>query len=119
MAQARAAPASAEKPWDTVRRLIARYQTAFKRRDLDTVVNLYASDATAVWPHLPPATGRPAIRALLNSVFKAGLSDATLQLCALTHRGDVAIEVGYYSLKTRKNEDEVEECGKYTITLNR
>src|SRR5437868_4511953 len=100
MPQARVALIPAETPWDTVRRLSAAYRIAFEKGDLETMLSLYAPNARAVWPDMPAANGKPAIRALLKAVFKTGLRDVNLEVCVLTYRGDVAIEVGYYALKT-------------------
>jgi uncharacterized protein (TIGR02246 family) len=72
---------------------------ATKRKDVDTVLALYADDAIVLPPGAAPVTGRNAIREFYKQYYAdpSQLLDEQFTNTSLVVRGDLAIDTAEYS----------------------
>lgn len=103
-----------------VRKLSQGWALACNTKQLDDLVELYATDAIVLRPNVPPVRGTAAIREFFCSTLDAGLGEVDLEPLRLELFGDVAYEAGRCKMlvpvamgKRR------EERGKYLLILNR
>jgi ketosteroid isomerase-like protein len=103
-----------------VRKLTQDWALACNSKQLDDLVELYATDAIVLRPNVPPVRGTAAIREFFFSALDAGLGEVELEPLRVEVFGDVAYEAGRckmlfpFVMGKRR-----EERGKYLVTLNR
>ncbi len=115
-----AAPAPAETVETIIRKLTALFVSAVNNKDLETMVGLYAPDAVVLPPNNPAVEGTTAIRDLFKSMLDAGFSDIAAETTRIEHSGDLAVEVGRYTLQVPQKEGgKKEDRGKYAGTWRR
>ena len=97
-----------------VRRLTQEWVLACNTRQLDELIELYATDALVLRSNLPPIRGAVAVREFFYSSLEAGLGEVALDPLRVEVIGDVAHEVGRYSaLVPGATGKRREERGKY------
>ena len=115
-----AAPAPGESIETTLRKLLARFTSAVNNRDVEAMVSLYAPDAAVLPPNNSVAIGTKAIRDLFKAMLDAGFSDLTAEATRIEQSGDLAVEVGRYTLQAPQKEGgKKEDRGKYVGTWRR
>ena len=115
-----AAPAPGETVETILRKLTALFVSAVNNKNLDAMVSFYAPDATVLPPNNLAAMGTRAIRDLFKSMIDAGLSDFTAQATRIEQSGDLAVEVGRYTVQAPQKEGgKREDRGKYVGTWRR
>jgi ketosteroid isomerase-like protein len=67
---------------------------ACNTKQLDDLVELYATDAIVLRPNVPPVRGTAAIREFFFSALDAGLGKVDLEPLSLELFGDVGYEAG-------------------------
>ena len=80
-----------------VRRLTQEWVLACNTRQLDELIELYATDALVLRSNLPPIRGAVAVREFFFASLEAGLGEVALDPMRVEVSGDLAHEVGRYS----------------------
>jgi ketosteroid isomerase-like protein len=97
-----------------VRRLTQEWVLACNTRQLDELIELYATDALVLRSNLPPIRGAVAVREFFYSSLEAGLGEVAVDPTRVEVSGDMAYEVGRYSaLVPGATGKRREERGKY------
>jgi uncharacterized protein (TIGR02246 family) len=97
-----------------VRRLTQEWVLACNTRQLEELMELYASDALVLRSNLPPIRGAIAVREFFFASLEAGLGEVAVEPMRVEVLGDLAHEVGRYSaLVPGTAGKRREERGKY------
>jgi uncharacterized protein (TIGR02246 family) len=97
-----------------VRRLTQEWVLACNTRQLDELIELYATDAVVLRSNLPAIRGAGAVREFFHSALEAGLGEVAVEPIRVEVLGDLAHEVGRYSaLVPGTAGKRREERGKY------
>jgi ketosteroid isomerase-like protein len=80
-----------------VRRLTQEWVLACNTRQLEELVELYASDAILMRPNHPPIRGAAAVREFFFGALEAGLGELEVEPLRVDVGSDLAHEVGRYS----------------------
>src|SRR3989442_4345601 len=103
-----------------VRKVSQDWALACNTKQLDDLVELYATDAIVLRPNVPPVRGTAAIREFFFAALDAGLGEVELDPLRVEVFGDMAYEAGRckmlvpFAMGKRR-----EERGKYLVVLNR
>ncbi len=89
-----------------------QFMETFRRQDAAGMAAHYTDDGQALPPGGPLASGPEAIRQIWQRAFDAGLTDATLQTREVEAFGDMAYEVGEYTILAGGH---VADRGKYIV----
>lgn len=96
------------------------WMEAIKRGDPASIAALYTEDATLLPPNSEAIRGRQGIEAFFNAGMKMGISEATLETVDVTYLGDVAYEVGAYTMKIEPEGSQAEtDRGNYVVVWKR
>ncbi len=96
------------------------WMEAVKRGDPGSVAALYTEDATLLAPNTEPIRGRQGIEAFFKAGMQMGMSEATLETVDVTYLGDVAYEVGAYTMKIEPEGGQATaDKGKYVVVWKR
>ena len=86
----------------------------FNTGNYDQVGALFASDASFMAPHHEAAIGPKAIERKLRQFGEAGYQDLRIETTRVDHSGDMAMELGRYSLSVvQENGTKMTDRGKY------
>ena len=103
-----------------VRRMTQDWAQACNTKQLDDLVEFYATDALVLRPNLPPIRGTAAIREFYFSALDAGLGEAEFDPLRVELFGDIAFEAGRCkTLVPTAVGKRREERGKYLILFAR
>lgn len=92
------------------------FAAAYNAGDGATVAQLYAEDAALLPPGEARVDGRAAIQAYWQGAIDGGISDLTLEAVEVEESGDLAMEVGAFSLAVPgENDAKVTVAGKYIV----
>ena len=103
-----------------IRKLSQDWALACNSKQLDDLLELYATDAIVLRPNVPPVRGTAAIREFFFAALDAGLGEVELDPLRVDVFGDMAYEAGRckmlvpFAMGKRR-----EERGKYLVVLNR
>jgi uncharacterized protein (TIGR02246 family) len=98
----------------TVRNLAQDFVTSFNTGNYDQVAALFAEDGVFMAPHHDPAYGPKAVERLLQQIGEAGYEDLRLETVRVESSGDLAMEIGRYSVAVRQPDGTiVADRGKY------
>jgi uncharacterized protein (TIGR02246 family) len=93
----------------TIRNLAQDFVTSFNTGNYDQVAALFAEDGVFMAPHGPKAVER-----LLRQIGEAGYEDLRLETVRVESSGDLAMEIGRYSVAVRQPDGTiVADRGKY------
>lgn len=94
----------------------ANFMAAFARGDAAGVAACYTSDAQLLPPNGAPMSGTDNIAAFWQGAMGMGITDAKLATQQVEARGDLAIEVGQYTLTIQHpGADAMTDVGKYVV----
>jgi len=103
-----------------VRKLSQDWALACNTKHLDDLVSLYAADATAIRPNVPPVRTAAAIREFFFAALEAGFGEVEMESMRVEILGDVAYDMGRCTMLvpgvTGKRR---EERGKYVLLAAR
>lgn len=103
-----------------LRDLSQDFSTAFNTGNYDQAANLFAADGVLMAPRYEGAYGRKPVEWLLRQMGEAGYSDLRLETLRVDHSGDMAMELGRFSVVIRKVDGTiVPERGKYVRVWRR
>ena len=97
-----------------VRAASKQWVDAFNRGDAAAVAALYTEEAKRLPPNSPMIVGRENIQAFIQAANDAGAGDLQATIIELHVNGDMAYEVGKYTLTIQPEEgDAISDNGKY------
>ncbi|HMK29237.1 MAG TPA: nuclear transport factor 2 family protein [Terriglobales bacterium] len=82
----------------TIRGLTQDFRMNFNTGNYDQVAALFASDGMFLAPHQEPVTGNRPIERKLREFGDSGFQDLRLETTRVENSGDMAMEVGRYSV---------------------
>jgi len=90
------------------------FVTSFNTGNYDQVAALFAQDGAFMAPHYDPAYGPKAVERLLRQFAEAGYEDLRLETTRVEASGDLAMEIGRYSVAIRQPDGTIlADRGKY------
>jgi len=104
---------------EQIKRLRELWAEAFNARDLETSLLFYADDAVVLPPNGIAVRGAEAIRDLLKSMFDAGHSEGKFEQSQIEYSGNMAVEVGAYTVQTHGDGGTRQDTGRYMATWRR
>ena len=112
--------AAAEDVRQAIEQTNARFVEAFKAGDAATIASLYTETAKMLPPDTTEIAGREAIQAEWQSWIDDGLKDLTLEAQEVEASGDLAYEIGSFSLQApTENNEMVTATGNYVVVWKR
>ncbi len=97
-----------------IRELTQDFVTSFNTGNYDQVAAMYAADGVFMAPHYEPSHGPKETERLLRQLSDAGYEDLRLETLRVESSGDMAMEVGRYSVaRHQTNGTTVADRGKY------
>lgn len=88
--------------------------------DLEGLIQAFATDAVYMPPHHAAIHGRDAIREYLKTPLKHGVNDLTYEVTFIKHSGELAYDVGRYSMSLPRPEGgRRQDHGKYLTVWRR
>lgn len=88
-------------------------------QDLDKLVAAYADDAVYLPPHHAAVHGRNAIREYLKGPLQHGVSELHFEVTYIKDMGDLAYDVGTYSMSVPTGNGRKQDRGKYLTVWRR
>jgi len=104
---------------EQIRRLRELWAEAFNARDLEGSLLFYADDAVVLPSNGIAVRGAEAIRDLLKSIFDAGHSQGKFEQSHIECSGNMAVEVGDYTVLIHANGGTRQDTGRYMATWRR
>jgi uncharacterized protein (TIGR02246 family) len=103
-----------------IRNLDQDFVTSFNTGNYDQVAALFAQDGAFMAPHHDPAYGPKAVERLLRQFAESGYEDLRLETLRVEASGDLAMEIGRYSVGIRKPDGTIiADRGKYVKAWRR
>jgi uncharacterized protein (TIGR02246 family) len=103
-----------------LRNLVQDFVTAFNTGNYDQAAALFTTDGALLAPHHEPAYGPKAVERLLREFGDAGYEDLRLETVRVESSGDMAMEIGRYSVAVRQSDGTiVADRGKYVKVWRR
>jgi uncharacterized protein (TIGR02246 family) len=103
-----------------IRNLAQDFVTSFNTGNFDQVSTLFAQDGVFMAPHYDPAYGPKAVERLLRQIGEAGYEDLRLETVRVEASGDLAMEIGRYTVSIRQSDGAIlADRGKYLRTWRR
>src|SRR5271155_3183676 len=103
-----------------IRNLSQDFVTSFNTGNYDQVASLFAQDGAFMAPHHDPAYGPKAVEHLLRQIGETGYEDLRLETVRVEASGDLAMEIGRYTLGTRQPDGTVRvDRGNYVRAWRR
>jgi ketosteroid isomerase-like protein len=96
------------------------FTTSFNTGNYDQAANLFASDGVLMAPLYEGAYGQKPIERLLRQMGEQGYSDLRMETIRVDHSGDMAMEIGRFSVAVHQPDGTVTpERGKYVKVWKR
>ena len=103
-----------------IRNLAQDFVTSFNTGNYDQVAALFAQDGAFMTPHHDPAYGPKAVERLLREIGEAGYEDLRLETVRVETSGDLAMEIGRYTVAVRQPDGTIlADRGKYVKAWRR
>jgi len=103
-----------------IRNLAQDFVTSFNTGNYDQVAALFAQDGAFMAPHHGPAYGPKAVERLLRQIGEAGYEDLRLETVRVESSGDLAMEIGRYTVAIRQPDGTIlADRGKYVKAWRR
>jgi uncharacterized protein (TIGR02246 family) len=103
-----------------IRNLSQDFVTSFNTGNYDQAAALFAQDGAFMAPHHDPAYGPKAVERLLRQFGEAGYEDLRLETVRVDASGDMAVEIGRYTVGIRQPDGTVlADRGKYVKAWRR
>jgi uncharacterized protein (TIGR02246 family) len=113
-------PAAAEDVRQAVEQANARFIEAYKAGDAAALASFYSETAKMLPPDATEVAGREAIQKLWQSWIDDGLKDLTLDTTEVEASGDLAYEIGNFSLQApAENNTMTTAVGNYLVVWKR
>ncbi|MGA2020498.1 MAG: nuclear transport factor 2 family protein [Candidatus Sulfotelmatobacter sp.] len=103
-----------------IRNLVQDYVTSFNTGNYDQAAALFAPDGAFMAPHYPAAYGPKAVERILHQLCDAGYEDLRLETVRVETFGDLAMEIGRYSVAIHQPDGTIRaDRGKYVHAWRR
>lgn len=103
-----------------LRELTQDFATSFNTGNYDLAAGLFGQDGALMAPHYEGAYGQKAVERVLRKLGESGYSDLRLETMRVDHSGDMAMELGRFSVIVRKQDGTMNpERGKYVRVWRR
>ena len=103
-----------------LRELTQDFATAFNTGNYDHAASLFSVDGTLMAPHFDTASGQKPVEQLLRKLGEAGYANLRMETTRIEHSGDMAMELGRFSLMLQKPDGSiVPDRGKYVRVWRR
>ena len=113
-------PAAAEDVRAMIEQMNARFVEAYKAGDAAAIAGFYTETAKMLPPDATEVAGREAIQKLWQSWLDDGLKDLTLESTEVEASGDLAYEIGDFSLQVpAENNTMATATGNYLVVWKR
>jgi len=97
----------------TIRGLTQDFCTAFNTGNYDQVAALFASDGVCLLAHHESSQGPKAIERVLRQYGETGYQNLRFETARVDQSGDMAIEMGRYSVSIKLGTTTVADAGKF------
>jgi uncharacterized protein (TIGR02246 family) len=97
----------------TIRGLTQDFCTAFNTGNYDQVAALFAPDGILMLPHREPSQGTKGIERMLRQFGDLGYQNLRFETTRVENSGDIAIEIGNYSVSSQSGNTTANETGKF------
>jgi len=96
------------------------FATSFNTGNYDQAASIFAHDGVLMAPRLEAAYGQKAVERALRQLGEAGYSDLRLETTRVDHSGDMAMELGRFTVIARQPDGtKFPERGKYVKVWKR
>lgn len=96
------------------------FAMAFNTGNFDQAAALFAKDGVLIAPRQETAYGQKQVERLLRQLGDAGYSDLRLETTRVDHSGDMAMEIGRFTVAVRQQDGTtIPECGRYVKVWRR
>ncbi len=113
-------PVAAEDVRDAIEQVNSRFVEAYKAGDAAAIAALYTDTAKMLPPDATEVAGREAIQKLWQSWLDNGLKDLTLESTEVEASGDLAYEIGDFTLQVpAENNTMATASGNYLVVWKR
>ena len=103
-----------------LRNLSLDFVTAFNTGNYDQAASMFAPDGAFMAPNNDPAFGPKAVEQLMHKFGDAGYQDLRLETTRVETSGDLAVEMGRYSVAIRQADGTIRaDRGKYVKAWRR
>ena len=103
-----------------LRDLTQDFTTSFNTGNYDQAAGLFTSDGVLMAPQYEGAYGQKPVERLMRLMGESGYSDLRMETTRIDHSGDMAMELGRFSLAIHKGDGTlVPERGKYVRVWRR
>lgn len=103
-----------------LRNLSQDFAMSFNTGNYDQAASLFAVDGVLMAPHHEGAYGQKAVERTLRQLGEAGYGDLRVETMRVEHSGDMAMEIGRFSVVVRKADGTVvPERGNYVKVWKR
>ncbi len=101
---------------EAIQSILAKFVDALNRGDAAGIASIYTEDAKLLPPNNPIIIGKQAIQEFWQGSIEMGIKGGTLETIDLDYSGDLACEVGVYSLDIQPEAGQViKDVGKYIV----
>jgi uncharacterized protein (TIGR02246 family) len=97
----------------TIRGLTQDFCTAFNTGNYDQAAALFASDGTFMLSHRESSQGTKGIERMLRQYGDSGYENLRFETTRVDSSGDMAIEIGRYSVSSQSRSTTVSETGEF------
>jgi len=103
-----------------LRDLTQDFATSFNTGNYDQAAAQFAGDGVLMAPRQEPAYGQKAVEHVLRRLGESGYSDLRLETMRVDHSGDMAMELGRFTVAVRQADGTlIPERGKYVKVWKR
>ena len=103
-----------------IRGLSQDFAMSFNTGNYDQAASVFAVDGVLMAPQLEAAYGQKSVERLLRQLGDAGYSDLRLESTRIEHSGDMAMELGQFTVIVRQSDGAMfPERGKYVKVWRR
>src|ERR1700722_8871739 len=103
-----------------IRGLSQDFAMSFNTGNYDQAASVFAADGVLMAPQLEAAYGQKSVEQLLRQLSEAGYSDLRLESTRIEHSGDMAMELGRFTVIVRQSDGAMfPERGKYVKVWRR
>jgi len=103
----------------TIRGLTQDFCTAFNTGNYDQVAALFASDGVLMVSHRESSQGPKGIERVLRQYGEAGYQNLRFETTRVDYSGDMAIEIGRYTVSIRLGNTSVGDAGEFLRAWHR
>jgi uncharacterized protein (TIGR02246 family) len=112
-------PTSADAVEHHITQIGEQWARNWNAGDLDKLIQAYAPDAVYMPPHHAAVHGRDAIHEYLKTPMRHGVGELTYEVTFVKHSGDLAYDVGRYTMSVPRADGKRQERGKYLTVWRR